>query len=93
MSNEINEKFATDKSDLTAIDYESVDLLNRLPFSQSSLVDYIADFDDSVEIGKQFSWIFNDQENKDEKFAVTSSKAKFHDVLWAWWLENCGDFD
>lgn len=38
----------TEKTDLTSTDYESVDLLNRLPFSQSSLVDYIADFDDSV---------------------------------------------
>jgi hypothetical protein len=32
------------------VDYESVDLLNRLPFSPSPSVDYIADFDESVDL-------------------------------------------
>jgi hypothetical protein len=31
-------------------EYESVDLLNKLPFSPSPSVDYIADFDESVDL-------------------------------------------
>lgn len=55
MPNKKEEEFVftttTEKNELTSImDYESVDLLNRLPFSQSPLIEYIADFDDSVEM-------------------------------------------
>jgi hypothetical protein len=51
-NNEIDEIFVTENnSDLSSSDYESVDLLNRLPFSQSPSVEYIADFDDSVDFG------------------------------------------
>lgn len=40
----------TEKFDrITIIDYESIDVLNKLPFTQSSIVDYIEDFDESIE--------------------------------------------
>lgn len=52
VNNGIDGTFVTENnSDLSSSDYESVDLLNRLPFSQSPFVEYIADFDDSVDFG------------------------------------------
>ncbi|KAL7030514.1 hypothetical protein ACKWTF_006690 [Chironomus riparius] len=47
--NEINKHFTTQRSELSSFEYESVDDLNRLPFSKPPNVDYIADFDDSVD--------------------------------------------
>ncbi|KAG5683866.1 hypothetical protein PVAND_013127 [Polypedilum vanderplanki] len=41
------EQFTTEN---TFIEYESIDLLNKLPFSPSPSVDYIADFDESVDL-------------------------------------------
>lgn len=49
--NEIHQKFTTQRSELSSFEYESVDDLNRLPFSKAPNVDYIADFDDSVDFG------------------------------------------
>lgn len=50
VKNGIETNFVTISSDLKATDYyESVDMLNRLPFSQSPLVEYISDFDESVD--------------------------------------------
>lgn len=49
--NEIHENFTTQQSDLSSFEYESVDDLNRLPFSNAPNADYIADFDDSVDFG------------------------------------------
>lgn len=40
---------STEKVDLTSIEYESVDVLNKLPFESSQNVEYIADFDDSTD--------------------------------------------
>ena len=47
--NEIHKNFTTQRSELSSFEYESVDDLNRLPFSKAPNVDYIADFDDSVD--------------------------------------------
>lgn len=52
VSNELDsEAFATstEKCELTSLEYESVDSLNKLPFESSPSLDYIADFDDSTD--------------------------------------------
>lgn len=47
--NQTHRDISTQNTDLSSVEYDSVDDLNKLPFSKQPNVDYIADFDDSVD--------------------------------------------
>lgn len=40
---------SSEKTELSSVEYDSVDVWNKLPFETSQSVEYIADFDDSTD--------------------------------------------
>lgn len=55
---------STEKCELTSIEYDSVDSLNKLPFESMPSVEYIADFDDSTDDYDENSYAMENEKLK-----------------------------